>query len=71
MLRQPDYFGQYGRILKIVINRKSGLNQMAHAGAGVKIDPAVGVYITFTRKEDAARCIQAIDGTVLDGRVLR
>jgi hypothetical protein len=73
ILRQHEYFGQYGKILKIVINRK---HMGGYHGGGVAVkgssnDPTVGVYVTFVRKEDAARCIHAIDGTVLEGRVLR
>ena len=30
-----------------------------------------GVYITFYKKEDAARCIQAVEGTIYEGRVLK
>lgn len=67
-LRQYDYFGQYGKILKIVINRK---NMGGFQFAQSRNDPGVGVYVTFVRKDDAARCIQAVDGTVLEGRVLR
>lgn len=56
-LRQTDYFGQYGRITKIVINRRG--------------TPAVGVYITYARKEDAAKAIAAVDGTMCDGRIIK
>lgn len=61
MLRRDEYFGQYGKIQKIVINRRVN----AH---GV---PGIGVYVTFARKEDAARCIAAVDGTINDGKQLR
>jgi CCR4-NOT transcription complex subunit 4 len=30
-------------------------------------DPVVGLYITFHRREDAARCIAAVDGTSSPG----
>jgi len=59
-LRQHEYFGQYGRIAKVVISRRA-------AGGG----PEPGVYITFVRKEDASRCIQAVEGTIYEGRVLK
>ncbi|CAG8715229.1 7334_t:CDS:2, partial [Dentiscutata heterogama] len=32
--------------------------------------PSVGVYITYVRKEDAARAIAAVDGSNSDGKVL-
>ena len=60
-LRGPEYFGQYGEIQKLVVSKaKSGsLNQ------------SVGVYVTYAREEDAALCIQTIDGSVNGDRVLR
>ncbi|KAK4032162.1 hypothetical protein C8A01DRAFT_50981 [Parachaetomium inaequale] len=61
-LRKPEFFGQYGNILKISISsRKStdGLNQ------------SLGVYVTFEKQDDAARCIQAVNGSQNGDRVLR
>jgi len=61
-LRRPEFFGQYGNIQKISIsNRKSqdGQNQ------------SLGIYVTFEKKEDAARCIQAVNGSQNGDRVLR
>ncbi|KAJ5923360.1 hypothetical protein N7454_008605 [Penicillium verhagenii] len=61
-LRGPEYFGQYGDIEKIVVSKaKPGGNP--HQG--------IGVYVTFARKSDAARCIQAVDGSSNGDRVLR
>lgn len=65
ILRQHDYFGQYGKISKIVVNRRGG-NQSAPMTASNN-----GVYITFHRKEDAAAAIDAVDGSVCDGRMIR
>lgn len=61
MLRRDEFFGQYGRIQKIVVNKR--VNGNGNLG--------VGVYVTFARKEDAARCIAAVDGSVNDGKCLR
>ena len=61
-LRQPQFFGQYGNIQKISIsNRKSSDGQ----------NQSLGIYVTFERKEDAAKCIQAVNGSVNGDRVLR
>lgn len=60
-LRTEQFFGQYGKIQKIVINRRNNSN--GH--------PGLGVYVTFARKEDAARCIAAVDGSINDGKYLR
>lgn len=62
VLKGPEYFGQYGKIIKIAINKKAAANSA---------NGHVGVYITYQRKEDAARAIAAIDGSVSDGRHLR
>ncbi|KAJ6160679.1 hypothetical protein N7470_004075 [Penicillium chermesinum] len=61
-LRGKEYFGQYGDIEKIVVSKaKPGGNQ--HQG--------IGVYVTFSRKADAATCIAAVDGSPNGDRVLR
>jgi len=61
-LRRPEFFGQYGNIQKISIsNRKSSDGQ----------NQSLGIYVTFERKEDAAKCIQAVNGSVNGERVLR
>lgn len=61
-LRQPEFFGQYGNIQKISIsNRKNqeGQNQ------------SLGIYVTFEKKEDAQRCIQAVNGSKNGDRILK
>lgn len=60
-LRGKDYFGQYGDIEKIVVSK-------AKAGA---TNQGIGVYVTFKRKEDAATCIEAVDGSSNGERILR
>ncbi|KAF8274237.1 hypothetical protein EI94DRAFT_1794454 [Lactarius quietus] len=57
-LRSNDYFGQYGRISKIIIVKRTP--------PGTHV-PVVGLYITYHRKEDAARCIAAVDGSASPG----
>ncbi|KIX03697.1 uncharacterized protein Z518_07250 [Rhinocladiella mackenziei CBS 650.93] len=60
-LRGPDYFGQYGEIEKIVVSK-------AKPGAA---NQGIGVYVTYARKEDAALCINTVDGSPNGDRVLR
>ncbi|THH27062.1 hypothetical protein EUX98_g7127 [Antrodiella citrinella] len=57
-LRSNEYFGQYGKISKIIITKRT---------SGVTRTPVVGLYITYHRREDAARCIQAVDGVTSPG----
>ncbi|KAF2261940.1 hypothetical protein CC78DRAFT_535169 [Lojkania enalia] len=61
-LRGPDYFGQYGKIIKIVVSK---------AKENAQHQQSVGVYVTFARKEDAALCIAAVDGSQNGERTLR
>lgn len=60
-LRTDQFFGQYGKIQKIVINRRNNANG----------NPGIGVYVTFARKEDAAKCIAAVDGSLNETKYLR
>ncbi|KAI0303535.1 hypothetical protein B0F90DRAFT_1667392 [Multifurca ochricompacta] len=57
-LRSNDYFGQYGRISKIILVKRTPPGTQA---------PVVGLYITYHRREDAARCIAAVDGSASPG----
>ncbi|KAM9934449.1 hypothetical protein OXX80_005955 [Metschnikowia pulcherrima] len=66
VLRSDKYFGQYGKISKIVVNRKSPSGHVTSSS-----NSSIVVYVTFTRKDDALRCINELDGSLCDGRVLR
>ncbi|KAI8799448.1 RING/Ubox like zinc-binding domain-containing protein [Cladochytrium replicatum] len=65
-LRSVDYLGQYGKITRVVINRRGTTHVPAIPGVNGN-----GVYITFQRKEDAAKAIESIDGSSYDGKVIR
>ncbi|KIY48351.1 hypothetical protein FISHEDRAFT_43537, partial [Fistulina hepatica ATCC 64428] len=57
-LRSNDYFGQYGKISKILLTKRNP------SGGGA---PIVGLYVTYHRREDAARAIAAVDGAPSPG----
>ncbi|EIW60805.1 CCR4-NOT core ubiquitin-protein ligase subunit MOT2 [Trametes versicolor FP-101664 SS1] len=57
-LRSNEYFGQYGKISKIVIVKRTPPGGRA---------PVIGLYITYHRREDAARAIAAVDGASSPG----
>ena len=57
-LRSNEYFGQYGKISKILITKRTPPGGRA---------PVVGLYITYHRREDAARAIAAVDGASSPG----
>lgn len=61
LLRGKDYFGQYGPIDKIVVSKPK-------PGA---VNQGIGVYVTFKNKEDAATCINCVDGSSNGDKILR
>ncbi|KAL9026001.1 MAG: hypothetical protein Q9196_005264 [Gyalolechia fulgens] len=60
-LRGDQYFGQYGQIVKIVVSK---------AKENASGNSSIGVYVTFARKQDAASCIAAVDGSQNGDRTL-
>ncbi|XP_056166237.1 uncharacterized protein LOC115670873 isoform X2 [Syzygium oleosum] len=65
ILQQREYFGQYGKVLKVSMSRT--------ATGAIQHFPnnTCSVYITFSKEEEAIRCIRSVHGYVLDGRPLR
>ncbi|KAH9606365.1 hypothetical protein KSS87_017270 [Heliosperma pusillum] len=65
LLQSKEYFGQYGKVLKVSISRTSAgtIQQFQHN--------TCSVYITYAREDEAFRCIQSVHGFILDGRSLR
>jgi len=65
-LRGEKYFGQYGNIVKIVVSKGSPKPETSQNGQA-----SIGVYVTFANKQDAARCIAAVNGSQNGDRILR
>lgn len=65
ILERREYFGRYGKVLKVSISRSNASSQQSTS------NPTTSVYITYVKEEEAIRCIQAVNGFVLDGRPLR
>uniref|UniRef100_A0A1D1XGE8 CCR4-NOT transcription complex subunit 4 n=1 Tax=Anthurium amnicola TaxID=1678845 RepID=A0A1D1XGE8_9ARAE len=65
LLERREYFGQYGRVLKVSISRPAGGAQQTSNSN------TFSVYITYAKEEEAVRCIQAVHNFVLDGKPLR
>ncbi|GMH12538.1 hypothetical protein Nepgr_014379 [Nepenthes gracilis] len=65
LLQHRDYFGQYGKVLKVSISRTSAgtIQQFANS--------TCSVYIAYSKEEEAVRCIQSVHGFILEGRSLR
>jgi CCR4-NOT transcription complex subunit 4 len=65
ILERREFFGRYGKVLKVSISRSNASSQQSTS------NPTTSVYITYVKEEEALRCIQAVNGFVLDGRQLR
>jgi CCR4-NOT transcription complex subunit 4 len=65
VLQRREFFGRYGEVLKVPISRSNASSQQSTS------NPTTSVYITYVKEEEALRCIQAVNGFVLDGRQLR
>ncbi|KAL7409206.1 RING/Ubox like zinc-binding domain-containing protein, partial [Mrakia frigida] len=75
-LRSNDYFGQYGKISKLVLHKRppSSAPPPSSSSSSSPPPPNVGIYISYLRREDAARAISALDGfpsPSAPGQVLR
>lgn len=62
ILKKREYFGKFGRIVKVAINRKQ-----IHSDSRA----SYSAYVTFKRSADAEIAIRAVNGTSLEGRVVR
>lgn len=51
ILRKDEYFGQYGKILKTVVNRDKPFNPPGQTG------PTYSAYITFSDDREASLAI--------------
>lgn len=62
LLSQREYFGQFGKINKIVVVSKED---------EVSKKKSNSAYITFSSKEEAAYAVLAIDSIMLEGHIVR
>ncbi|KAJ9181628.1 hypothetical protein P3X46_009740 [Hevea brasiliensis] len=65
VLQRREYFGQYGKVLKVSISR-TATGVIQHSS-----NNSCCVYITYGKEEEAVRCIQSVHSFVLEGRTLR
>lgn len=71
LLRGQEYFGQYGKIQKIMINKRKDIPPLRGGSFDKPGGASVSVYVTFARKDDAVKCIAALDSASVDGNTLR
>lgn len=65
MISKKEFFGQYGKLLKIVINTSKEYDPDGKNG------PSYSAFITYSSEQEAALAILSIDGLFYDGRVIR
>nr|CAB3260317.1 uncharacterized protein LOC100175100 [Phallusia mammillata] len=63
VLKKQEYFGKYGKIIKVVIN-----NNTAYAGSQ---GPSSSAYVTYSKMEEALGAIQSVNNVHIDGRTLK
>ncbi|KAM3586527.1 transcriptional repressor general negative regulator of transcription subunit 4 [Umbelopsis sp. WA50703] len=63
---KSEIFRQFGKVSKIVISKRHAMHQYEDDQQSI-----VGIYVTYNRKEDAAKAIGSLDGTTKDDNVLR
>jgi hypothetical protein len=63
-LKSMPYFGQYGRIVKVVAARDTASSEAGRP-------PSCSAFITFQKEVEARAAIFATDGFSLDGRIMR
>jgi len=69
VLKSFSYFGQYGKIIKVIVNKRN-IHTTAQS-KGEASSPTASAYITYENNQSAVTAIQAVDGTWLDGCLLR
>ncbi|XP_042393008.1 uncharacterized protein LOC121984235 isoform X1 [Zingiber officinale] len=60
ILKKREYFAQYGKIVRVVVVPPS------EAFLNFRV-----IYITFSKEDEALKCIEAVDGFILDGNPLK
>ncbi|RXK38595.1 hypothetical protein M231_04101 [Tremella mesenterica] len=67
ILRQHEYFGQYGKIAKIYLRERPHTSTQAQTSSSEDSSTPTGILIIYVRREDAARAIAALDGIPTPG----
>jgi len=67
ILKEYEFFGQFGKMVKISVNRSNQYMSTSSAKHG-----ATGsAYVTYKKSEDALKCIKSIDGVFWKGRPVK
>ncbi|KAI7868749.1 RING/Ubox like zinc-binding domain-containing protein [Spinellus fusiger] len=64
---ENEFFKKYGKITKLVVSKRSVSSTQQPSSSQV----SVGIYVTYARKEDAAKAVAGINGSTFDGKAVR
>jgi len=64
-LNKYEYLGQYGSIVKIVVNKNKAYNQNSPHG------PSYSAYVTFSKPSEASLAILSLDDKMIDNHLIR
>ena len=64
-LNKYEFLGQYGSIVKIVVNKNKAYNQNNVHG------PSYSAYVTFSKPSEASIAILSLDDKVIDNHLIR
>ena len=64
-LNKYEYLGQYGSIVKIVVNKNKAYNQNSPHG------PSYSAYVTFSKPSEASIAILSLDDKMIDNHIIR
>ncbi|KAI6202185.1 hypothetical protein M3Y96_00921700 [Aphelenchoides besseyi] len=62
-LKKPEFFGRFGRILKVVVGTSSSTNSSGQTSCTA--------YVTYAREDDALKAISGVNNAQIDGRCLK
>jgi RNA recognition motif-containing protein len=62
VLKKTEYFGKYGKIVKVVVSTSVGGQQQTTSNTA---------YVTYVKAEDALRAIQSVNNCQVDSRTVR
>ena len=65
LLKNYEFFGQYGKITKFVINKNKTYNSNNPNG------PSYSCYVTYSNDSESSLAILALDNTIIDNHIIK
>jgi CCR4-NOT transcription complex subunit 4 len=65
ILQSKEFFGQYGTIIKTVVNKNKAYNSNNSNG------PSYSAYITYSKPYESSIAILALDNVIVDNHLIR